>query len=475
MQFTSGTFLIFLPLVVLVSWAVPARMRPVWLLVASAIFYANGGVVFLLVLFLSIIVTYVMGRCIERDRQHGKVYLIVGALVNVALIAGFKYLGLLGIAMPEGWVVPLGISFYTLQAISYVSDVYHERIPAEHNFILYALYVSFFPNVVSGPIERAGNLIPQFKALQRPSWDACRDAFYMMIWGYFLKLVMADRLGTIVNTVYAVPDGGHGVIVILAIIAYTFQIYCDFAGYSALAIGTARLVGVNLMENFHAPYMSGSIREFWRRWHISLSSWLRDYVYIPLGGNRKGVVRKYVNLLITFAVSGIWHGVGLQFLVWGLLHGIYQVIGTLLQPLRDKWVAITGTNREAASHRALKILVTFTLVSINWVFFRAQSVGDALLILKSTYSRGLQLWRLTDKSLLGLGLDQLNLVLLVIALAILIGADIATYRGVQLRSWLMAQGLWLRWTILIGAIVIIAVCGTWGPDYNAASFIYSQF
>lgn len=446
-----------------------------WLLVSSVLFYACGGVSFLTVLFLSILSTYVLGRLMERDRQHGKVYLAIGAILNIGLIAGFKYLGLLGVNLPENWIVPLGISFYTLQAISYVSDVYHGRIQAEHNVILYALYVSFFPNVVSGPIERAGHMIPQFRdQIGRPSFDECRDAFYMMVWGYFLKLVMADRLGTIVTSAYSIP-GRYGIVLILAIFAYSFQIYCDFAGYSAIAIGCARLMGIEVMENFHAPYLSGSIREFWRRWHISLSGWLRDYVYIPLGGNRKGQARKYINLLLTFAVSGVWHGVGLQFLVWGLLHGIYQVIGTLLQPLRDKWVAITGTDRASFSHRLLKILVTFTLVSINWVFFRCESVAYACNVLSRTVSKGLMPWHLTDGSLLDLGLDLPNLILLIVSLAVLIGADIAAYQGVQLRQMLMQQGLWLRWLILLTAIIVIVVCGTWGPGYDAASFIYSQF
>lgn len=476
MQFTSGTFLIYLPAVILIGWMIPCKIRYVWLLVASILFYACGGVRFLVVLALSILVTYAMGLLIERDRSHRRVYLVIGVLLNIMLIVVLKYLGLVGITLPSGWVAPLGISFYTLQAISYVSDVYHERIPAEHNLILYALYVSFFPNVVSGPIERAGNMIPQFRNLPRTlSWDAFRDALYMMVWGYFLKLVLADRLGSIVNSVYSIPGGYHGLVVILAIVAYSFQIYCDFAGYSAIAIGCARLLGVDIMENFHAPYLSGSIREFWRRWHISLSSWLRDYVYIPLGGNRKGMIRKYGNLLVTFAVSGIWHGVGRQFLVWGLLHGTFQVMGALLRPVRDCLVTLTGTERSSFSHRLLKILVTFTLVSINWVFFRAEYVGHAIDILVSTVDKGLQPWRLFDGTLLELGLDTPGWVLLVVSLGILVIADVLTYRGVQLRIWLMRQGLWLRWGILLMAIVVIAVCGTWGPEYNAASFIYSQF
>lgn len=475
MQFTSATFLIFLPVTILIYWLLPYRLRTVWLLAASLLFYANGGVSFLAILALSICSTYILGRLAERDPSHGRLYLAIGAAINVALIAGFKYLGLLGIMLPEDWIVPLGISFYTLQAIGYLSDVYHGRIQAERNIIHYALYVSYFPNVVSGPIERAGNMIPQFRALPRHlTFDQFRDALYMMVWGYFLKLVIADRLGTIVSSAYAIP-GSYGIVLILAIFAYSFQIYCDFAGYSAIAIGCARMMGIHLMDNFKAPYMSGSIREFWKRWHISLSSWLRDYVYIPLGGNRKGQIRKYMNILLTFAVSGIWHGVGLQFLIWGLLHGIDQVIGALLGPLRDRWVALTGTDRTALSHRILKILATFTLVSINWVFFSCESVWYALNVLSRTVCYGLRPWHLTDGSLLDLGLDLPNMILLAVSLAILIAADIATYHGIQLRQLLMHQGLWLRWLILLTAIIVIIVCGTWGPGYDAASFIYSQF
>ncbi len=496
MQFTSGLFFIFLPLAALVSWLIPRKVRYIWLLLVSLCFYALAGPTFLLVLAFTIGSTYYAGILVEKRREQlaaeqasentgaqesnptgdSVSKFIIGhcIVMNVAIIAVFKYLGMFGFVLPDNWIVPLGISFYILEAISYMIDVYRGKIQAERNVLYYALFVAFFPTIVSGPIERAGNMLPQFKNPPKFEFSAFRDGLLMMLWGYFCKLVLADRIGIVVDHIYGNLDSYRGTVVVLAVILYTFQIYCDFAGYSSIAIGAAKVLGFKVMDNFKSPYMSGTITEFWRRWHISLSSWFRDYLYIPLGGNRKGTLRKYLNVLIVFAVSGLWHGADWSFMVWGLLHGVYQVIGFVLQPVRDGWCRLTGTDRSAASHKILKTIVTFCLAAFAWIFFRAKDLAQSIEIIRRMFL-GVQPWNLTDGTLVKLGLDTQNVVLLALGLAVLVAFDAATYHGVNLREWIVKQGLWLRWSVYIGAVVLILVCGIWGPAYDATSFIYSQF
>jgi D-alanyl-lipoteichoic acid acyltransferase DltB (MBOAT superfamily) len=327
--------------------------------------------------------------------------------------------------------------------------------------------------VISGPIDRAGNLMPQFAYPVTVDFYRLRDGFLQMLWGYFLKLVIADRLAIFVGNVYAAPEYVEGSVVALATIFYTFEIYCDFAGYSAIAIGVAEILGIDVKKNFDAPYMSTSIAEFWRRWHISLSSWLRDYVYIPLGGNRKGTLRKYLNIIIVFAVSGIWHGSALTFLVWGLLHAMYQVVGFVMMPVRDKIVEVLKIDRQGLSHRTVKTLLTFLMVNLAWVFFRATSLTHALTIIKKSFE--FTPWVFTDMSLYAAGLSRPAFTLVTFGIALLIIADILNYRDVEIREKIIKQAIWYRWLIMIGAILAILVFGIWGAGYDASSFIYQQF
>ena len=498
MQFISFGFLVVMIIVASVNYVVPRKYRYIWLLLVSFAFYVSLDARYTVVLVLSILTTYGAGLLIGKDTEkraesEGKeakevdgrersglskggrefassaTAIFVACLVlNIALILGFKLAGLLS---GGSILAPIGISFYALKAISYLIDVKRGTIKAEKNLAAYALYVSFFTQIVSGPIERAGNMLSQFYYPVTVDYYRLRDGFLEMLWGFFLKLVMADRMAIFVNSVY--EGGGPGTITFIATVLYSFEIYCDFCGYSHIAIGAARLLGIDVMKNFDSPYMSGSIAEFWHRWHISLSTWLRDYVYIPVGGSKKGAFRKCLNILITFAVSGIWHGMGATFMVWGLLHGLYLIIRILMKPVRDRIVSIARIDRDSFAHRAVKVVITFLLVNAAWVFFRAESLSQAFDVLTKCFE--FTPWVLTDGTLFHYGLDQANMLVLLLGLILLIAVDAVTYRGTNVREKILEMNLLLRWAIIIPAILIILLCGIWGVGYDASSFIYQQF
>ena len=466
MQFVSLGFLLFLPIVVLINFIVPRKYRYIWLFVTSMAFYICLDHRAAAVLAVSVILTYFEGLLLDKKKEGtgGKVLLGCSVFADVALILVFRAGSILG---------AIGISFYMLKAISYLLDVYRGDVKAEKNFVKVALYVSFFTQVISGPIERAGNMLPQFAYPVTVDYFRLRDGLLQMLWGYVLKLVIADRLAIFVNSVYANPIELPGSIVLIGTFFYTFEIYCDFAGYSHIAIGASRILGIDVMQNFDSPYLSGSIAEFWRRWHISLSSWLKDYIYIPLGGNRKGTFRKYVNILIVFAVSGLWHGTALTFIVWGILHALYQIIGYLLKPLRDKVVEITGIDRDSFSHRLYKVLVTFLLVNIAWVFFRADSLETAVLVIRKCFD--FTPWVYSDGSIYELGLNPQNVVLVNFGILVMAIIDYLGYRGIVLRDKILSQGIWFRWLIVITGVLVVLIFGVWGPGYDSSTFIYQQF
>ena len=472
MQFVSFGFLVMLPIAALINFIIPRKYRYIWLLVISAAFYISLDAKAAAVMAGTVVVTFVAALLIEKvsggadaSRTKGAAAILAVAIViEVAAMLVFRSGKILG---------AIGISFYMLKSIGYLVDVYRGDDIAEHNPLMLALFVSFFPQVVSGPIERAGNMMPQFAYPVTVDFDRLRDGFLQCLWGYFLKLVIADRLAIFVNTVYQSPESCQGTIVAIATVLYSFEIYCDFAGYSAIAIGVARILGIDVMKNFDSPYMAKSIAEFWRRWHISLSSWLRDYVYIPLGGNRKGTVRKYLNVLIVFAVSGIWHGSALTFLVWGLLHAVYQILGFVTMPLRDKIVETLKIDRNGLSHRTMKTLFTFLLVNLAWIFFRASSLEQAILIIRKSFE--FTPWIFSDQSLFEKGLSHGSFNVGVAGIVLLIIMDVMNFNGVEIRERIVRQSIWYRWAIMIAAILVILIFGIWGAGYDASSFIYQQF
>lgn len=472
LSFLSAGYLLFLAAAAAIRYLCPKRARTIALLLLSFAFYCTWNPVCLAFLLVTIVSTFLAGRVLEA-KQGSKAVLALCLLLNLGILFGCKYWTMLFPGMFLQTLLPVGISFYTLQALGYVIDCYKGRIKAERCFVSYALFVSFFPGITSGPIERGGNLLPQIHDMEhkKDCYENLRNGILILFWGYFLKLVLADRIAIVVNNVYSDPQQWKGTIVVLAVLLYSIQIYCDFAGYSAIAIGSARILGFRVMQNFAAPYLSASVGEFWRRWHISLSTWFRDYLYIPLGGNRKGFWRKNANLLIVFAVSGLWHGAGMTFLFWGFLHGVYQVIGTIWKATSIR--ATKGPATAPFSRCLWKTAGTFLLVSFAWIFFRAESFDVALEIIRCM--GGITLWQLTDGSLLKLGLDTPNWILMALGILILLLRDLCVRKGISLRRQILQQELWLRWLLYIGVILLILVCGVWGPGYDAATFIYSQF
>lgn len=393
MLFNSLSFLIFFPIVVVLYFAIPHRWRWVLLLAASYIFYMCWNASYALLLLASTVVTYVSAILIESSRRQAakKAALAGSLLINLGILFTFKYFefftaGLYAVLdrlhvaytpVAYSLLLPVGISFFTFQALGYAIDVYRGDVRAQRHFGKYALFVSFFPQLVAGPIERSRNLLPQFDEVHRFDYDAAVSGVRLMLWGYFKKIVIADTVCVAVNTVYNHITAFDGAAITLATLLFTIQIFCDFSGYSDIARGCAKIMGFRLMLNFDHPYFSHSVQEFWRKWHISLSTWFKDYVYIPLGGNRKGKARQSLNLMITFLVSGLWHGANITFVVWGGLHGLVQVIGRLTKPLRDRALRFTD-GRLQPLRKGLQMIITFAFVSFAWIFFRANTMQDAV-------------------------------------------------------------------------------------------------
>lgn len=392
MLFNSYQFVIFLPIVVMGFFLVPHRWRALLLLAASYFFYMQWQPAYAILLGLSTLGDYLIGLGMSgSDRsQHRRMWLVLSLVMNLGVLFAFKYYGFAGRAVRiagdmagAGWelpalrvLLPVGISFFTFQKLSYVIELYRRKIDVEKHFVTFALYVSFFPQLVAGPIERADELLPQFKIKQVFEWERAVNGLKLIAWGLFKKVVIADRLALVVNQVYGTPQDYMGFHLVLATFLFAYQIYCDFSGYSDIAIGAAQIMGFRLMNNFDRPYFAQSIPEFWRRWHISLSSWFRDYVYFPLGGSRISLPRWYFNLMVVFILSGLWHGADFTFLAWGILHGIYMVVGVAFQ------MHMKGSTNPSVLLTVLRRLGVFVLVGFAWIFFRANCITEALVIVR---------------------------------------------------------------------------------------------
>lgn len=499
MLFNSVSFLIFFPVVVMIYFIIPnKRVKEFWLLIASYFFYMCWNVKYALLILFSTIVTYVSGLLIEKVKHmeissekqivYKKWVVAFSFVLNLGILFYFKYINFamsiismiftsvhIQINTPVfDIILPVGISFYTFQALSYTMDVYRDEIYAEKNFFRYALFVSFFPQLVAGPIERSKNLLKQLAVAKKFNFESAREGLLLMLWGYFLKLVLADRIAIFVDTVYGDYVTYAGCYLILATVLFAVQIYCDFSGYSTIAMGAAKVLGITLMENFDAPYFSTSVAEFWRRWHISLTSWFKDYLYIPLGGSRKGKIRKYINKMIVFLVSGLWHGARFSFIVWGGLNGLYQVVGEALRPVRDKLVVLLNLNRESVGHKLIHVVATFILVDFSWIFFRANGFREAFDIINSMFTVK-NPWVLFDGSIYNCGLDIKNFNLLIICIGILAFADFCKYRRIKIREVILRQDYWFRWLFIAVTVTMILTFGIWGSNYSEANFIYFQF
>lgn len=498
MLFNSLEFLIFFPIVLLIYYIIPSKIKYLWLLVCSYYFYMCWNAKYALLILASTVITYLSGLFIEKikrsERADGrkvtlKKWIVAASFIsNLGILFYFKYANFaidvltsvlakahIALNIPAfDIILPVGISFYTFQALSYTMDVYRDEIYAEKNFFRYALFVSFFPQLVAGPIERSKNLLKQLAVPKKFDFDVAREGFLLMLWGYFLKIVLADRIAIFVDYVYNDYEQRPGYFIIVATMLFAVQIYCDFYGYSTIAMGSAKILGIELMENFDAPYLTTSVAEFWRRWHISLTSWFKDYLYIPLGGSRKGRFRKQLNKLIVFLVSGLWHGASFSFVAWGGLNGLYQIIGDLLQPVRNKLVKLLHLNRDSIAHKLAEGAVTFILVDFSWIFFRATSFRSAIEMIKSAFMT-YNPWILFDDELYGCGLDGKNFRFMIFAILILLFADICKVRKIKVREVIASQDYWFRWIFISVSIVFILTFGIWGPGYNEANFIYFQF
>lgn len=507
MLFNTPQYLIFLPFVILVYYCIPQKLRYIWLLITSYYFYMQWNPLYVTLLFSCTLFTYLCGRIIQRLRDGGgdirktkqKIYFIGCLLLNLGILGFFKYfnfgIGLLNhllsfvhmeqISLTYDILLPAGISFYTLQALGYLIDVYRGDIYAEKNFFRYALFVSFFPQLVAGPIERSKNLLIQLQSPQSFRYDNLRKGCLLVLYGLFLKMVIADRAAVIVDTVYENSPAYPGFYIVVATVFFAIQIYCDFYGYSTIARGSALIMGIRLMDNFNAPYYARSVKEFWRRWHISLSGWFRDYLYIPLGGNRKGQVRKECNLLTVFAVSGLWHGASLSFVFWGLLNGIYQVYEDVAVKMKehamkymDRWKWLADGNAEDKSGRfsrkLFQTVLTFALVTFAWLFFRAGGLEEAAGILKSLLSDN-NWWIFFDGSIYELGVARNYMTVLLLSILALFVVDYYKYHGRDVADMILRQGWCFRVMIYMLMIFAILLYGCYGELYDVQQFIYFQF
>lgn len=477
MLFNSPEFALFFVLVGLFYFIAPFRFRALLLVAASYIFYMYWRWEYAFLLAAQTGISFGCGWAISRSgsRSVRSLWLASAIVSSLGILFLFKYIQFfissLGSVIPAlqagpGFAaihpaVPVGLSFYTLQAMGYPIDVYRRKIELEGDPVRFALYVGFFPQILSGPIERAGNMLRQFRQEKTADWDRISSGLALMLWGCFKKVVIADRLAIYVNLVYGDPQGFSGSTLLLATYFFAFQIYCDFSGYTDMAIGAARVLGYDLMENFRLPYLADSISDFWHRWHISLSTWFRDYLYIPLGGNRVASVRWTLNILAVFTLSGLWHGASWSFVIWGMLHGFYYVMERFLRGGMARVCSALGIGGKPL--KWIKILVTFHLVTLAWVFFKARSLSDALHIMSGIFTA------LTGP--LYMGPSQLTTIIGAVLILLLIVVQLLQYRGlVPLSKSERAFPPYVRWPAYAAMIFGISIFGI-----SSSEFIYFQF
>ena len=494
MLFNSIDFLIFFPIILFVYFVCPRKIRYIWLLVSSYFFYMCWNPWFIFLLMGVTMVSWLCGLGIEwmyGNRHKSKWLVTVSCVILLGTLGYFKYtnflIGTLNRALKyvhinsisqHDIVLPIGISFFTFQALGYVIDVYRGNVKAEKNVLKYALFVAFFPQLLSGPIGRAKSLLGQIEEEpQRHVWNYERiiSGLILMLWGYFLKVVIADRAAILVNQVFGSYEHYQMTALVMGILVYAIQVYCDFMGYSTIAMGVARTFGFELIDNFDTPYFSQSISELWRRWHISLSTWFRDYLYIPMGGNRKGKWKQYRNILITFTASGLWHGANWTYVIWGLLHGIYQIIEKEVTPYIKKVNKKMGIKTETFGYRFLCNMWTLFLFDFALIFFRADSISQAVGYISRMF-RYRDWWSLFDQSIYTLGFDIREFHILFLSVLFLLCVDSLRYFHKEtLDVFLQKQCLVFRWGVLLILLFSCLIFGCYGPGFESAQFVYLQF
>ena len=463
------------------------------LLVASYYFYMCWKAEYLLLILVSTSIDYFAAIQMSKQtvQSKRKLYLILSLFVNLGLLFGFKYFNFFNDSLRTIFdqfnvfydvpsfkvLLPVGISFYTFQTLSYTIDVYRKKREPEKHLGIFALYVAFFPQLVAGPIERSTRLLPQLVQKYNFDYDRVSDGLKLMLWGFFKKVVIADRVAVIVNQVYNNPSEAAGLPLLIGTYLFAFQIYCDFSGYSDIAIGVAQVFGINLMQNFRRPYFAKSIRDFWQRWHISLSTWFRDYLYLSLGGNRTTRWRWYYNIMIVFLISGLWHGANWTFVIWGGLHGSYYLFSYWTRNIRPRLTQLFMLDKIPYVHKILRVLFIFHIVLFGWIFFRANTLSDALFIITHLFTGvgGVfnRIWELgITPGIFNYGFElPLSEMFIGMCAIIILGIHHLIQREQSARAWFKTKPIWIRWIIYYGLVIWILVFGYLEPS----EFIYFQF
>lgn len=489
MLFNSIDFALFFPTVFLLYWVVAKRLklRNVFLLVASYVFYGWWDWRFLFLIVISSLVDFYVGNKLAKTQANNarKGLLFISLAVNLGMLFYFKYTNFFIETFVDSFrlfgkelevstlqiILPVGISFYTFQTLSYTIDIYRKKMQPTKDPIAFFAFVAFFPQLVAGPIERASHLLPQFFSTYKFNYEQVKSGLLLIAFGLFKKMVIADRAALYVNEVYNNPSSYEGVETMIATFLFAFQIYCDFSGYSDIAIGTARTMGFSLMKNFDSPYLSKSITEFWRRWHISLSTWFRDYVYIPLGGSKKGKLKTYSNLFIVFLVSGLWHGAAMTFIIWGAIHGIIIVFEKAILNSKTFLFKKLRINTEIFSNKLFFAFTTFVFVCFAWVFFRANSYADAKMIVEGFFVNNF--YKVFGDPLYVIGLKENEFSFLLLSIIALVLFE-RFHRKKSVYRLLLKQAFVFRWAIYLIIVLLIAIFGVYG-DTAVNEFIYFQF
>lgn len=482
MLFSTAAFAVFMAIVFTVYWIAPHKYRWIIILAANAWFYISYDVKYLAIILVTMIASYACGILMDRQDKNEnkkKVIMMTGIIATLSLLLVFKYLNFalytvskilnkISIPMQETTlklIMPVGISFYTFMAVGYLVDVYRGKTEPVRHFGKYAIFVSFFPNISSGPIERAGHFIPQIDKEKSFDYDSVVYGARLLMLGMIKKVVIADLMVKYVDAVFNKVPEHHGICFAWATLLYTFEIYCDFSGYSDMAIGVARMLGFELIGNFRQPYLASSIKEFWGRWHISLSTWFRDYVYIPLGGNRCKKARRDLNLLITFLLSGLWHGASWTFVLWGGIHGAAQIIENRIK----ETVGLTREKEKTISRpvKFLLTLVTFCIVSYAWMFFRANSISEALYIVRSMFTD----FNLQD-AMAQMTMSNKSVIKTTAAIVLLLVYDHFNERGDLLLKMNKMKAP-ARWVVYIASAILVIALKTHNTEVQ--EFIYFKF
>jgi len=478
MLFNSLEYIFFFPMVIAGYFALNPKYRWILLLFASYYFYMCWNYKYIVLILFSTIIDYFSALYMARTPQIKKrrLLLYLSLFSNLGLLFFFKYFNFFAESVNAVFdqfnlmrdvryfdlLLPVGISFYTFQTLSYTIDVFRGKKEPERHFGKFALYVSFFPQLVAGPIERSTRLLPQLHKHFDFDYQRIKEGVFLVAWGYFKKVVIADRLAEYVNLVYNNPTDFSGLQTLMGTFFFSFQIYCDFSGYSDIAIGFARIMGYDLMTNFRRPYFAQNIKDFWRRWHISLSSWFRDYFYILLGGNRVGKTRHKINVFLTFVVSGLWHGANWTFVIWGALHGFYQIVEMWKKSLLQKHQGLQKIRLPNIYRQTTNGLVTFTLVYLAWIFFRANNVGDAFYILQNAF--------VFNDEPVNLFQFKADMTISWIAIAFLLITEILE-ETIGLYNKLARLPRVVKWSMFVLLLLSIMVLGKW----NESDFLYFQF